>query len=169
MSQLSKGLKYLNTIILCLRLVPGNISNMSPFLHNWHFLHEYYHQASDTQMPRLLAEKTLNISFFLSNWPSSHINQVAIYTGGSQLEWRETGQFPTARYWLQAVVVDNIIYVTGGSDGNYLTSILFWDPSTESWQEAGDLKVARHTHAAVAIPSSILESECSAMLLKWFQ
>ena len=95
--------------------------------------------------------------------------QVALYTGGSQLEWREveTGKLPQPRYALQAVTVDNHIYVAGGFDHlNYLTSILFWDPSTESWQEAGDLKVARHTHAAVAIPSSIVESECSAMLLK---
>ena len=75
---------------------------------------------------------------------------------------------PSPRYGLRATVVDNIIYVTGGLDDdfNVLTSILSWDPSTESWQQAGDLKVARGFHAAVAVPSSIIESECSAMLLK---
>ena len=78
----------------------------------------------------------------------------------------ETGKLPQPRYALQASTVDNHIFVAGGSDGNYLTSILFWDPSTESWQQVGDLKVARDFHAAVAIPSSIVESECSAMLLK---
>ena len=92
------------------------------------------------------------------------MNQVAIYTGGeSQLEWREveTGHLPTARSNLRAAVVDNIIYVIGGHNGYYsLTSILRWDPSNESWQQAGDLKVARSHHAAVAIPSSIIESGC---------
>ena len=62
-------------------------------------------------------------------------------------------------------MVDNIIYVTGGLDGDssddYLTSILSWDPSTESWQQAGDLKVARSDHSAVAVLSPIIESECS--------
>ena len=91
---------------------------------------------------------------------------MAIYTGGvSQLEWREvdSGNLPTPRDYLRAATVDNIIFVTGGRDyhGNTLTAILSWDPSTESWQEAGNLKVGRFDHAAVATPSSIIESECS--------
>ena len=93
---------------------------------------------------------------------------MAIYTGGvSQLEWREveTGQLPSPRRALRAATVDNIIYVTGGYnyDENVIvkTTILSWDPSTESWQQAGDLAVGRFLHAAVAVPSSIIESECS--------
>ena len=76
------------------------------------------------------------------------------------------GQLPEPRVGLQASMVDNIIFVTGGQDQdyNYLTSILSWDPSTESWRPVGDLKVGRNSHAAVAVPSSIIESECSAML-----
>ena len=94
---------------------------------------------------------------------------MAIYTGGvSQLEWREvdSGNLPTPRYFLRAATVDNIILVSGGYNdhGNTLTAILSWDPSTESWQEAGNLAVGRNMHAAVAVPLSIIESECSAML-----
>ena len=48
-----------------------------------------------------------------------------------------------------------------GYGSGSLTSILSWDPLTESWQAAGDLKVARNDHAVVTIPSSIIESECS--------
>ena len=44
---------------------------------------------------------------------------------------------------------------------NDFTAILSWDPSTESWQEAGNLAVGRANHAAVAVPSLIIESECS--------
>ena len=95
-------------------------------------------------------------------------HEYIFYTGcGSQLEWRETGHLPTPRIGLRAAVIENHIYVTGGYDWyNSFTEILRWDPSTESWQHAGDIAVKRFRHAAVAIPSSIIESECSAMLLK---
>ena len=95
--------------------------------------------------------------------------QVAIYTGGSQLEWRdvEGGQLPNLpSLGLRATLVDGVIFVTGGyhdNTGSELTEVLSWDPLTESWKPAGDLKKWRHHHAAVAITSSILESECSAM------
>ena len=63
-------------------------------------------------------------------------NQVSTYTGVSQLEWRElkTGHLALPTFELRAAMVDDIIYLTGGSDvyGELLTSILRWDPSTES-------------------------------------
>ena len=94
---------------------------------------------------------------------------MAVYTGVSQLDWREVecGQLDRPMIGLRATMVDNILYVTGGldPDGNSYTSISFWDTSTESWQTAGDLTVARYQHAAVAVPSSIIETECSAMIL----
>ena len=97
---------------------------------------------------------------------------MAFYTGGSQLEWREveSGQLPIPRYSLRAALVENIIFVTGGWDDkgyhfSISSSILSWDPFSESWQEAGNLAAGRSSHAAVAVPSSIIESECSAMLL----
>ena len=85
---------------------------------------------------------------------------MAVYSSGSQLEWREVegGQLPSPRFGLRATLVDDILFVTGGYDGaNYLTSILSWDPVAESWQQAGDLAVARHYHAAVAVPTSLVE------------
>ena len=97
--------------------------------------------------------------------------QVAFYTGGNQLEWREveSGQLPIPRYRLRAALVENIIFVTGGwDDYDYnlsYSSILAWDPASESWQEAGDLIVGQTYHAVVAVPLAIIESECSAMLL----
>ena len=96
--------------------------------------------------------------------------QVATYTGGSQLEWRvvKSGNLPSSRKDLRAAVVDNVIYVTGGENGDFdeLTSILAWDLSTESWQHVGDLSVKRDQHAAVAIPYSMIESSgCSTILL----
>ena len=79
--------------------------------------------------------------------------------------WREVvgGELPTGRERLRAATFDNVIFVTGGHNVNNLTAILSWDARTESWQAAGDLKVGRSFHAAVAITSSIIESESSAL------
>ena len=77
----------------------------------------------------------------------------------------EAGNLPTPRYYLQAATVDNLIFVTGGGDYSYVHSaILSWDPATESWQETSNFAVGRVHHAAVAVPSSIFESECSELL-----
>ena len=86
-------------------------------------------------------------------------SQVATYTeGSSKLEWREVGNLPSARYGLRAALVDNVIHVTGGFDDDYfLASILAWDSSSESWQDVGDLAVARSQHAAVGVSSSVIE------------
>ena len=94
---------------------------------------------------------------------------MAFYTDGNQLEWREveSGKLPSPRGFLRASLVDNTIFITGGTDGGYaaLTTILSWDPSSESWQQAGVLPLGRSGHAAVTVPSSIIESECLAAKL----
>ena len=86
---------------------------------------------------------------------------MAVYSSGSQLEWREVegGQLPETRWGLRATSVGEILFVTGGIDDDFndLTSILSWDPVAESWQQAGDLAVSRGSHAAVAVPTSLVE------------
>ena len=86
---------------------------------------------------------------------------MAVYSSGSHLDWREVegGQLPSPRFGLRATLVGDLLFGTGGFDqgGNYLTSTLSWDPVAESWQTAGDLAVARYNHAAVAIPTSLVE------------
>ena len=85
---------------------------------------------------------------------------MAVYSSDSQLEWREVegGQLPSPREGLRATSIGDILHVSGGLDdnGNYLTSILSWDPVAESWQPSGDLAVARKSHAAVAVPASLV-------------
>ena len=94
-------------------------------------------------------------------------NQVAVYSSGSQLEWREVegGELPSATvglYGLRATLVHQTLYVSGGKlpDFDYRTSILSWDPVAESWQEAGNLVVGRHHHATVAVPRSTIAMYC---------
>jgi len=93
--------------------------------------------------------------YFLSS------TEVATYSSGGQLEeWREVegGELPSPRYYLRATLVGKTLFITGGEDVdvNYLTSILSWDPVTESWQADGDFAVARNFHAAVAVPESLI-------------
>ena len=86
-------------------------------------------------------------------------NQVAVYSAGSPLVWREVegGELPSPRRGLRATVVGDSLYVTGGYNGNHpLTSVLSWNPAGETWQEVGNLAVARDSHAAVAVPTSVV-------------
>ena len=90
---------------------------------------------------------------------------MAVYFSGGQLEaWREVegGELPQPRWGPRATLVGDILYVSGGFDhnGDVLTSILSWNPVTESWQAAGDLAVARGDHAAVAVPASTVAKFC---------
>ena len=65
-------------------------------------------------------------------------------------------------------MVDNVLYVTGGEesdDGIGLNSILSWNPSTETWQPAGEMTMGRSGHAAIAVPSAILSSESRIKVL----
>ena len=100
-------------------------------------------------------------SYLLVDKKDLNDNQVAVFSSGSQLEWREVegGQLPSQRSGPRATLVGEILFVTGGKDGNgnFLTSILSWDPVAESWQQAGDLAVGRRHHAAVAVPTSLVE------------
>ena len=87
-----------------------------------------------------------------------NLNQVAVYSSGG-LHWREVegGELPSPRSGLRAAMVGDVLHVTGGYDNKALTSILAWDPDTESWQDAGELNVGRDYHAAVAVPFSIIQ------------
>ena len=86
-------------------------------------------------------------------------NQVAVYSAGSPLVWREVegGELPSPRTGLRATVVGDVLYLTGGLDDyNYLTSVLSWNPAGETWQEVGNLAVGRAYHAAVPVPTSVV-------------
>ena len=93
-----------------------------------------------------------NSVFFSTNSLCNFIRQVAFYTGGSRLEWRE---------------VETGLPLPSTSEVH--SSILAWEPSSETWRRAGDLAVATWKHAAVAVSSSDIDkSECSIPTLWHF-
>ena len=79
-------------------------------------------------------------------------------SGEIALQWREVGHLPLASYGLRASVIENTIFVTGGS--GQPDSILSWNSINQSWTQEGTLSVGRYQHAAAAIPLSIIQSEC---------
>ena len=84
---------------------------------------------------------------------------MAVYSAGSPLVWREVegGELPSPRHGLRATVVGDVLYVSGGQDrGNFFTSVLSWNPAGETWQEVGNLAVARDFHASVAVPAEVV-------------
>ena len=104
------------------------------------------------------------VCYFLLLIPiSTHHIQIATYTSGSALSWRtiETGELPTPRRGMRAVVVNNVVFVTGGNgkDNSFLTEILSWNDLQESWTTVGNMEVARAFHGAA--PSFAIE--CPAM------
>ena len=84
--------------------------------------------------------------------------------GGRHLEWREGGQLKEPGRGHRATLVNDILYLTGGSAGvNHDNSdfILSWDPVSKSWEKAGKLAVGRqHESAAVAISRSMIAPYC---------
>ena len=91
-------------------------------------------------------------------------NQVAVYSSGSQLEWREVegGSLTSPREGLRAALADDILYMTGGINGTKeLRSVLSWDPVGEFWQPVGNLAMARFYHAALAVPTSTVDLYCT--------
>ena len=79
-------------------------------------------------------------------------------SGEIALQWEEVGHLPRPSYGLRASVIDNTIFVTGGS--GQPDSILSWNSMNQSWIQEGTLSVGRYQHAAAAIPLSIIQSEC---------
>ena len=81
-------------------------------------------------------------------------------------KWREVegGALPLTTRGFRATSVGKTLYVTGGLHVDGVSRIedwiLSWDPIKEKWQKAGHLLTARFTHAAVPLPSSVINSYC---------
>ena len=84
--------------------------------------------------------------YISSRWATYY--QVAVYSAGSPLVWREVkgGDLPTPRRGLRATLVEDALLVSGGMNSNWnvLSSVLLWNPAGQTWQEVGNLAVARY-------------------------
>ena len=110
--------------------------------------------------------------------------EVASYSQGGPF-WRFAGNLPASRRGLRAVQFGNTIIVTGGEtdglqdiqpftstttttkypnprppDPYYSTTVLTWDPSSETWSKIGRLNLGRAYHASLAVDTSLFSFEC---------
>jgi len=58
--------------------------------------------------------------------------------------------------------LDNTFYLIGGLDSNKKgrREILSWDPHSEDWVEAGELKLGRGGHAVTTVPLEAAKQHC---------
>ena len=58
---------------------------------------------------------------------------------------------PTVRYEPGVAALDHKIYVTGGHDGEDVSSVDCYDPDTNTWSQVADMNVARKGHSLVSL------------------
>ena len=56
---------------------------------------------------------------------------------------------PTGRFYSGVAALDNKIYVTGGSDDDYLSSADCYDPDTNTLSQVANMNIARYGHSLV--------------------
>jgi len=79
------------------------------------------------------------------------------YTGLTSVEtWLPKASMPTARAWLTATAVNNVIYAIGGqNDSGALATNEAYDPVANSWSTKASMPTARRFLAAVAVNNVI--------------
>ena len=75
-------------------------------------------------------------------------------------QWKKKADMPTARFDLCASVVNNLIYVMGGSDGSAgldkrLTAVEIYNPATDTWKKGADMPAPRSQFATAAVDGKI--------------
>ena len=91
---------------------------------------------------------SLQIILVTGGWGGTLLSSTEVldYSQGGGA-WREVGALPSARSGLRGVNLEGIVYISGGWDGSsYYSDILAWNPGTETWSQAGNMKEARSFH-----------------------
>ena len=88
---------------------------------------------------------------------SDAINKVESYDPSSN-SWQSEASLPTARIWPVAWVANDRIYVGGGTNGSYLSSIDVFDPSTNKWSSAGNFPENKDHADAVVLNDRVCSS-----------
>ena len=58
---------------------------------------------------------------------------------------------PTEIYRPGVAALNNKIYVTGGSDGQSMSSVDCYDPDTNTWSQVANMNIARDGHSLVSL------------------
>lgn len=84
--------------------------------------------------------------------PGRHIIREVEKFDSTTGAWESICPLPKPRRGAGAVIVDNMVYVAGGSDGlNALADIIRYDPETNRWSEIGQMMNRRSSVGAMTI------------------
>ena len=75
--------------------------------------------------------------------------ELLTFSGGA--EWKSSVDLPVATNFLSSATFGTSFFVTGGSEGNILTAILQWNPSSEVWDEVASMTEQRFKHATAVV------------------
>lgn len=86
---------------------------------------------------------------------SQAIVETVVPTETVQPAWSRRTDMPSARYSLRSAVLDDKIYVLGGSDGNNLDVVEVYDTKSDSWSKAADIPMSTECIGAVGTSGKI--------------
>ena len=72
--------------------------------------------------------------------------------------WVQVAALPSPRHVVYGATIGNVFYITGGTPTK--TSVVSYDPESDSWQEAGTLSLPRAHHGATAVPLDAMKTFC---------
>ena len=90
-------------------------------------------------------------------------SETVAYSSGTMGPWTlHPSSITPARYGLKASRVGDMVYVSGGIDGDGVTysDILAWDPEHSSWSQVGGMAVARNNHAVTTVNYNVISQYC---------
>jgi len=107
--------------------------------------------------------QTLIVTGGIQRSSSTRLSSTEVYNSGmSNGAWREVGQLPNERYYLNGITLNGIFYVTGGTDGGGFDTneVLAWDSESETWNRSGHMREPRSAHAVTLIRYTDMEQYC---------
>jgi len=78
----------------------------------------------------------------------------------SGTNWYYVGNLPRPTRGLKGMSINNQIFVTGGYMGEYLKTILRFNPASNEWEKSGEMKFARRYHAVAVLPLKEVKPYC---------
>ena len=95
---------------------------------------------------------------------SGILDSTEVLDYSSKTAWVQVAALPSPRHVVYGVTIGNVFYITGGHLHSVTTvtttSVVSYDPKSDSWQEAGTLSLPRAHHGTTAVPLDAMKTFC---------
>ena len=89
---------------------------------------------------------------------SGILDSTEVLDYSSKTAWVQVAALPSPRHVVYGVTIANVFYITGGTPTK--TSVVSYDPESDSWQEAGITPTSWTSHAGTAVPLDAMKIFC---------